>query len=193
MNSLKALKADTYRQFGEFNWWLLVKGTVMRRTFRSIVTMRLCQNIALTKGAIKATLPLCKLLHHLAAHRAGIDLPWNTKVEGGLALTHGWGCVVSSGAKIGKNVTLFHGVTLGRRDRISRDGQRLIEYPELEDEVWVGPNSIIVGGITIGKGSRIAGGAFVIEDIPPYSIVSGNPAVILKGNCVPDVMNPAPL
>ncbi|WP_074773002.1 hypothetical protein [Nitrosospira multiformis] len=63
----------------------------------------------------------------------------------------------------------------------------------IEDEVWIGPHAIIVGGVTIGRGSRIAGGAFVTENVPPYSIVSGNPSTIVKANCTPDVMNPAPL
>jgi len=66
-------------------------------------------------------------------------------------------------------------------------------YPTLEDEVWVGPHAIITGGITIGRGSRIAGGAVVNENIPPYSIVAGNPAKIIKSDCIPDVMHPAPL
>ena len=112
---------------------------------------------------------------------------------GGIALTHGWGLVVSQEAKIGNNVTLFHGVTVGQRDRISHQGERLTEYPVLEDEVWVGPQAIIVGGVTIGRGSRIAGGAFVTESVPTYSVVSGNPAAIVRSNCVPDVVNPAPL
>lgn len=132
-------------------------------------------------------------MHRIATHCAAMDLPWRTEIGGGVALTHGWGLVVNQGTKIGKNVTLFHGVTLGRRDRISREGERFTEYPILEDEVWVGPHAIIVGGVTIGRGSRIAGGAFVTDSIPPYSIVSGNPSVIIKSNCTPDVANPAPL
>lgn len=122
-----------------------------------------------------------------------MDFPWQTEIGGGLALTHGWGLVISPGAKIGKNVTLFHGVTLGGRDRISRAGTRLTEYPILEDEVWIGPHAVIVGDVTIGQGSRIAAGAFVTESIPPGSVVAGNPATIIKSNCMPDVMNPAPI
>lgn len=94
---------------------------------------------------------------------------------------------------IGSNVTLFHGVTLGRRDRISQAGEREIQFPVLESEVWVGPHAIIVGGVTIGRGSRIGGGSFVTENIPPFSVVSGNPARIVKSNCTPDVINPAPV
>jgi serine O-acetyltransferase len=189
-----ALIADTYRQFGRFNIPLLVKGAFTRRTFRPIVTLRLCQGIAHSRGIIRITLPAFIFLHHITAHNAAIDLHWRTEIEGGFIITHGWGLVVSPGAKIGKNVTLFHGVTIGRRDRISSDnGSRFTEYPVIEDEVWIGPNAIIVCGIVIGRGSRIGGGAFVTDDIPPYSVVTGNPAVITDNNCTPDVMNPAPM
>ena len=121
-----------------------------------------------------------------------MDISWKTTIGGGIALTHGWGLVINEEAVIGRNVTIFHGVTLGRRDKISRTGERIIGFPIIQDSVWIGPNAIIVGGITIGEGSRIAGGAFVTENVPPYSIVLGNPSRIVKTNCTPDVMNPAP-
>lgn len=193
MNPWNALKADTHRQYGEFTIVNLMKGILFLRNFRVNVTLRLCQGIATSHNLIKITLPFFKVLHRLVAYSATMDLPWCTSIGGGLALTHGWGLVVNNYAQIGNNVTLFHGVTLGRRDKISRSGERFIEYPVLEDEVWVGPHAIIVGGVTIGRGSRIAGGAFVTESVPPYSVVSGNPAKIVKSGCVPDVMNPAPL
>lgn len=187
------LRADTHRQYGEFSWGHVIKGAITRRTFRVAVTIRLCQAAAASRGPLQLMLFPLKVLHRMATHLAAMDIPWQTKIGGGIALTHGWGLVVSEGAVIGRNVTLFHGVTLGRRDRIASDGTRLTEYPVIEDEVWIGPHAIIVGGITIGRGSRIAGGAFVTNSIPPYSVVSGNPASIVKANCAPDVMNPAPL
>ncbi|MBI3229445.1 MAG: serine acetyltransferase [Burkholderiales bacterium] len=193
MDTWSALKGDTFRQFGKFSWGLAIKGAITRRTFRVVFTTRLCQAAAKSGGLGRILLPFCKLMHKWAAHNAAMDFGWQTEIGTGLALTHGWGLVVNAGAKIGNNVTLFHGVTLGRRDRISSMGERLTEYPVLEDEVWVGPHAIIVGGVTIGRGSRIAGGAFVTEDVPPYSVVSGNPSSIVKSHCTPDVMNPAPL
>ena len=87
-------------------------------------------------------------------------------------------------------MTLLHGVTIGQRDRIAPDGSRTTEYPVIEDGVFIGPNAIIIGGLRVGQGSRIAGGAFITQSIPPYSVVGGNPAVILKSNCTPDIMNP---
>jgi serine O-acetyltransferase len=84
-------------------------------------------------------------------------------------------------------------VTLGQRDRIAPDGSRVSECPVIENEVWIGPHAIIVGGVRIGRGSRVGGGAFVTEDVPPYSVVAGNPSSIVKTGCTPDVMNRAPL
>jgi len=186
------LRADTHRQYGQFTWGHVIKGVMTCRTFRVVVTMRLCQAVAAQKHLRFLLFPL-RVVHRWATHRAAMDLPWETEIGAGIALTHGWGLVISRGAKIGSNVTLFHGVTIGRRDRISSHGTRHTEYPVIEDEVWVGPHAIIVGGVTVGHGSRIAGGAFVVSNVPAYSVVSGNPSSIAKTNCTPDVMNRASL
>ncbi len=50
----------------------------------------------------------------------------------------------------------------------------------IKDDVWIGTNAIICSGITIGQGAVIAAGAVVTKDVPPYSIVGGNPAKIIK-------------
>lgn len=50
----------------------------------------------------------------------------------------------------------------------------------IEDDVWIGMNSTILSGIKIGQGAVIAAGSVVTKDVPPYSIVAGNPAKIIK-------------
>ncbi len=50
----------------------------------------------------------------------------------------------------------------------------------IEDDVWIGFASIILKGIRIGKGAIIAAGSVVTKDVPPYAIVAGNPARIIK-------------
>lgn len=50
----------------------------------------------------------------------------------------------------------------------------------IEDDVWIGMNSIIMSGVRIGRGSIVAAGSVVTKDIPPYAIVGGNPAKIIK-------------
>jgi len=188
---MTAFRADTWRQFGRFSWPLALRGFALRRNYRAIATLRLCHRAARGKGLFaRPFLIVARLLHRMACHSAGIDLPWQTRVGGGLALTHGWGLVVNEKAVIGRNVTMFHGATLGQRDRLGADGSRSPGgSPVIEDEVWIGPHAIVVGPITVGRGSRIAGGACVFEDVPPRSIVVGNPARVVKSDCTPDVMN----
>jgi acetyltransferase-like isoleucine patch superfamily enzyme len=48
------------------------------------------------------------------------------------------------------------------------------------DNVWFGNRVIVVGNINIGEGAILAAGSVVTHDVPPYAIVGGNPAVILK-------------
>lgn len=50
----------------------------------------------------------------------------------------------------------------------------------IENNVWIGANSTVLGGVKIGEGSIIAAGAVVNKDIPPFSIVAGVPARVIK-------------
>ncbi len=50
----------------------------------------------------------------------------------------------------------------------------------IEDDVWIGARSIILKGVTIGKGSIVAAGSIVSKDVEPYSVVAGTPARKIK-------------
>lgn len=50
----------------------------------------------------------------------------------------------------------------------------------IEQNVWIGANSRICKGVRIGEGSIVAASSIVTKDVPPYSIVAGNPARIVK-------------
>ena len=50
----------------------------------------------------------------------------------------------------------------------------------IEDDCWIAANSIILAGVTIGKGSVVAAGSVVTSDVPPYSVVGGVPARLIK-------------
>lgn len=56
----------------------------------------------------------------------------------------------------------------------------------IEDDVWVGTSAIILKGVTIGRGSIIAAGALITKDVPPYSIVGGVPARVIKMRFTPE-------
>jgi acetyltransferase-like isoleucine patch superfamily enzyme len=54
------------------------------------------------------------------------------------------------------------------------------QFVIIEDDCWIAANSIILAGVTVGRGSIVAAGSVVTRDVPPYSIVAGVPAVVIK-------------
>jgi len=54
------------------------------------------------------------------------------------------------------------------------------KYTHIGHDVWIGSNVIILGGLTIGNGSVIGAGSVVTKNVPPYAIVVGNPAKIIR-------------
>jgi serine O-acetyltransferase len=181
--------ADVTRFFGGYSRARLLRALLLERTFRVVLTLRLCQ--AAQAAGARPLLLVAIGLHRIASGSASVDLPWKTSIGPGFRLFHGWGAVVNTDAVIGADVSLFHGVTLGQGDRIAADGSRTTGFPVIEDEVWIGPHAIIVGGVTVGRGARIAGGAVVTKDVPPASLIAGNPAVVVRSDVPADVLNPA--
>ncbi len=55
-----------------------------------------------------------------------------------------------------------------------------IKPVKIGDNVWIGCNSIILKGITIGNGAVVAAGSIVTKDVPPKVLVGGNPAKVIK-------------
>lgn len=120
----------------------------------------------------------------------GVDL-WSPHkdIELGDKVQFGPGCIVHCDARIGSHVLFARNVSLVGRDdhRIDVVGQSVWESPRgdslrvvIGNDVWLGHGAIVLSGVTIGSGSIIAAGAVVVADVPPCSIVGGNPAKIIK-------------
>ncbi len=56
----------------------------------------------------------------------------------------------------------------------------------IQDDCWIGANVTICKGVTIGTGSVVAAGAVVVRDVPPFSIVGGVPAKVIKMRFTPE-------
>ncbi len=56
----------------------------------------------------------------------------------------------------------------------------IVKETRIEDQAWIGANSVIVPGVTVGKHAVVAAGSVVTKDVPAYTIVAGNPARIIR-------------
>lgn len=102
-----------------------------------------------------------------------IEMDADLDIGEGFYIGHPYCITINPGTKIGKNVNIHKGVTIGQENRGERKGT-----PVIGDEVWIGINSTIVGAIHIGNDVLIALNTFVNRDIPDHSIVFGNPCII---------------
>ena len=96
------------------------------------------------------------------------------------------------------NKVLFgpHVTIIGGDHRITDVGRFIYDvldkHPEddqdvhIEDDVWIGTNTTLLKGVTVGRGSVVAAGALVTKDVPPYAIVGGVPAKVLKYRFTPE-------
>lgn len=90
--------------------------------------------------------------------------------------------------KIGKKCLISQGVSLivtnhyYKKDKYIKDQEWSKEknFIIIEDDVWIGCNSVILPGVKLGKGSIIAAGSVVAKSVERYSIVAGNPAKVIK-------------
>ena len=110
-------------------------------------------------------------------------------------------CIISCAERIeiGRLTLLAHGVQIFDNDShpldpISREqdymtvtGQRSGPRPPIAsapiwigERAWIGFNAIVTKGVCIGEGSVVAAGSVVISDVPPYTVVAGNPARVVK-------------
>ncbi|MFN6991467.1 MAG: 2,3,4,5-tetrahydropyridine-2,6-dicarboxylate N-acetyltransferase [Fervidobacterium sp.] len=103
------------------------------------------------------------------------------------------GAVINLGSVIGEGTMIDMNVVIGARARIGRYCHigagsviaGVVEPPSadpviIEDHVVIGANAVVLEGVRIGEHSVVAAGAVVVNDIPPYTVVAGVPAKVIK-------------
>jgi serine O-acetyltransferase len=125
----------------------------------------------------KAGVPMIpRMMTEWAHSRTGIDIHPGAQIASHFFIDHGTGVVIGETTRIGKNVKLYHGVTLGARSMAKDESGNIIKggkrHPDVGDNVTIYPNSTILGGETvIGENSTIGANVFLMHSIPPHSLV----------------------
>lgn len=117
---------------------------------------------------------LALLLQNRASACFDVDIHPGAVIGRGIMIDHGTGIVIGETARVGDDVSMLHGVTLGGSG--SAGGQR---HPVVGSGVMFGAGAKVLGPVVIGEGSKIGAGSIVLDDVPAHVTAAGVPARIV--------------
>lgn len=159
---------------------------------------------------------LMKKIRFSAVRKSKIDR--TSKIEAGCNISHvkmakhsfcGYDCEIIH-AEIGMYTSIASGVIIGGarhpmewagmspvfyagRDSIKKKFAEhelpMAKTTTIGNDVWIGRSAILMSGIRVGDGAVIGAGSVVTKDVPPYAIVAGNPAKIIRHRFSPSIIN----
>ncbi|WP_404337694.1 serine O-acetyltransferase EpsC [Sphingomonas sp. MMS12-HWE2-04] len=134
---------------------------------------------------------VARVISELANARTGIDIHPGATIGPRFFIDHGTGVVIGETAIIGSNVRLYQHVTLGARSPLglapAGPRTRNARHPIVEDDVIIYAGATILGRVTIGRGSTIGGNVWLLDDVPPDSVLVQPGAIRLEGAAEGDV------
>lgn len=112
-----------------------------------------------------------RIISEMAHSETGIDIHPGATIGEYFTIDHGTGVVIGETSRIGKNVKMYQGVTLGARsfplDEQGNPIKGIDRHPKIGDNVIIYSNSTILGNITVGDGAVIGGNIWVDQDVKP--------------------------
>jgi serine O-acetyltransferase len=119
---------------------------------------------------------LARIISEVAHTDTGIDIHPGAQIGESFFIDHGTGVVIGGTAIIGNRVRLYQAVTLGaRRFEVDEGGTLKKDYPRhpiIKDDVVIYAGATILGRITVGAGSVIAGNVWLTHSVPPGSVIT---------------------
>lgn len=116
-----------------------------------------------------------------------IDSPSKLRIGNNVSINRRCTINAGGGVTIGDNTLIGPGVVIysqnhryEKRDLLINSQGYVLKSVTIEDNVWIAANSIILPGVTIGRGSVIGSGSVVTRDVPSYSVVAGSPAKVIR-------------
>jgi serine O-acetyltransferase len=166
----KIIKADLYRHEGLKGIKGFIKGWFLPG-FRYTYLLRMISR----HGRFSLRGIFYRLLKRRYRFKYGFEINPEADIGEGFYLTEHCGPIIIGPVKIGKNCNVAHSVTIGRAYY-----KGVVGRPTIDDYVWIGTGSVLVGNIKIGRNVLIAPNSFVNFDVPDNSLVIGNPGKIIS-------------
>lgn len=122
-----------------------------------------------------------RMISNFCRFLTGIEIHPGAVIGDGLFIDHGTGIVIGETAELGKNVTLYQGVTLGGTGK--EQGKR---HPTIGNNVVIATGAKVLGSFKVGDHAKIGAGSVVLHEVPPHATVVGIPGrvVVLHGERV---------
>jgi serine O-acetyltransferase len=138
-----------------------------------------CYRIA--HALAKLSVPLLPRMITEYSHKVtGIDIHPHAEIGCPFAIDHGTGIVIGETTKIGNNVKLYQGVTLGALS-VDKSKASKKRHPTIEDNVVLYSGCTILGGETVvGRNSIIGGNVWLTESIAPFSVVYHKSEIVVR-------------
>lgn len=116
-----------------------------------------------------------RIMTEWAHNKTGIDIHPGAEIGPHFFIDHGSGVVIGETVVIGKNVKIYQGVTLGAKSFPKDEKGRVVKgikrHPNIEDNVTIYAGATILGNVTIGHDSIIGGNVWLLEAVPPKTVV----------------------
>lgn len=134
--------------------------------------IRAISSYRIAHALLKAEVPLIpRIITEMAHSETGIDIHPGATIGEYFTIDHGTGVVIGETARIGTNVKMFQGVTLGAKsfplDENGNPIKGIDRHPKIGNNVIIYSNSTILGNITVGDGAVIGGNIWVDQDVAP--------------------------
>jgi serine O-acetyltransferase len=132
-----------------------------------------------------------RVMSEWAHTRTGVDIHPGATIGRGVFIDHATGVVIGETARIGHRVKIYQGVTLGAQsfplDEHGHPIKHVRRHPTVEDDAIIYANATILGGDTVvGRGSIIGANVFLMESVPPHSLVVSEHARLKVKNDPPE-------
>lgn len=137
-----------------------------------------------------------KVRHRFVEYGSDVHVQWNVEIfSPNSHVRIGNHVGINSGTVIISDVEIGNHVLIAARCGLINRGEHIYNKPGITmynggrcrselivigDDVWIGYGSTVLGGVTIGEGAIVAAGSLVLDDVPEYAVVAGNPAKLIK-------------
>ncbi len=163
-----SIESDLFRYFGtkKLSLKMILKAHFFEPQIGFTIAWRKYKFYKKNRCRLRAVFYKYKLIRY--GHKFGFQFSYDAEIGDGMYIGH-CGRIIFGAVKIGKNLNVGTGVTIGAVNGNS---------PTIGDNVWIGTNAVVVGDIEIGDDVLISPNTFVYHSIPSHSTVRGNPSVV---------------